>query len=177
MGPSLPGSKYQTDQEVILDMRLAISLSLGKSNRHKPPLFARLEQLICCLLWSKWKFCYWLQQAKIPLQRVYYNMNIFSFLCVVRKLTWHLHLSRKVFASCTAELAFGPDARHLMMSCQKITGFNTASLTGEMALPRSVLHATASTYKGWKDGIHTAHALSSLFSNLQNTLLFRTWHI
>lgn len=29
VGPSLPGSKYQTDQEVILDLRLVISLSLG----------------------------------------------------------------------------------------------------------------------------------------------------
>lgn len=43
VGPSLPGPKHQTGQEVTLGLCLVISLSLGKGIGHK---FAKLKQLV-----------------------------------------------------------------------------------------------------------------------------------
>lgn len=126
VGPSLLGPKYQTHQEVTLGLSCAISLSLGKGIRHK---FAKLKQLISCLLLSQWKFCYWLQQARISLQRMYYGMGSLCFYWVLRKLNWHLWLSQ---GRCWFPVLLYLCSCHAMMSCQKITGFGTMSLTGEM---------------------------------------------
>lgn len=58
---------------------------------------------------------------------------------------------------------------------RKITGFATMSLMGKMDRPPQGFMLQRAHKTGWRDGIRIAHALSSLVSHLQSTLLFHKW--
>lgn len=153
VGPSLPCSKHQTGQEVTLVLCLVISVNLGKGIGYK---FAKVKQLIPSAFCRK--------QARISLKRIY---------CVLGKLNWSQWLSQ---GRCWVLLHL--HSCHITMSCQQITGLGTMSLpTWWDVLYHWELHAMVSTETGWRDGMHLAHALSSLVSHLQSSLLFHKWHI